>query len=366
MEDQTSQNTDKSQRFQYLDVVRGIAAVAVVATHIFELGVPGFRRMASAGCNLGLFGVLLFFIVSGTVISASIERAPTLKVFWLQRVWRLFPAYWASLILSAGLFLIVPAELSFPIYGNIKEKFWSTFGANLTMLQGFIGFDHFVPAYWTLGFEMMFYFALSLFFLMRIGRHAHLVLWAISGFLAVASIYGFLKGSHVGSFKVILCGYFWLGIWVHRMLKNEVSFKQFWAALVTFQGSVALTWYVNFNLYPAKIPEAYSEFPFTPIAMLVAFVGATLVFVWFLLLRKHAFPNALIAIGNVSFSLYLFHSIAIRLGGMAFEQKASPFLFTVVTIVMTVVLTVISYRFVELPSLAKVRAIKLAAQHPGN
>ncbi len=318
MADQTTPNTDKTRRFQYLDVVRGIAATAVVATHIFELGIPGFRQITSAGCNLGLLGVLLFFIVSGTVISASVERAPSLKVFWLQRFWRLFPAYWASLIFSAALFLIVPAELNYAIYGSIKERFWSSFAANTTMLQGFIGFDHFVPAYWTLGFEMMFYFALSLFFLTKLGRHSHQVLWVISGLIMFASIYGYLKGGHVGSFKLTLCGYFWLGIWVHRFLKNEVSSKHFWIALMVFQISVVSTLYVNFNLFPAKLQEAYSEHPFSPVAMLTAYLGAT-----------------------------------------AFDQKVSPFEFTFVTVGMTIILTHLSYIFIEKPSLSKVKSIKL-------
>ncbi|MEI7987382.1 MAG: acyltransferase, partial [Armatimonadota bacterium] len=307
----------------------------------------------------GLLGVLLFFIVSGTVISASIERAPSLKVFWLQRFWRLFPAYWASLIFSAVLFLLVPAELNYGIYHGIKDRFWTSFAANTTMLQGFIGFDHFVPAYWTLGFEMMFYFALTLFALTKLGKHSHQVLWAISGLIFLASLYGYLKGAHVGSFKVTLCGYFWLGISVHRFLKNEVSPKLFWIALSVFQLSVISTLYVNFHLFPAKVQEVYSEFPFSLVAMLSAYLGATVVFIGFLLLRDRSFPKSLVVMGTISYSLYLFHSLAIRLGGMAFDQKISPFGFTIVSIGMTVILTLLSYKFIEKPSLLKVKAIKL-------
>jgi peptidoglycan/LPS O-acetylase OafA/YrhL len=351
----------KIQRFAYLDVIRGIAALSVVITHIFELGIPGFRNLAGQVCNLGLFGVLLFFIVSGTVITASIERSPSLLVFWKQRFWRLIPAYWASLAVSAILFFLVPAELNYPVYGHIKDRFFATFAANTTMLQGFFGFDHFIPAYWTLGFEMLFYFALSILFVLKLGNRAHIVLWLISAILMVAAIVGYLKGTHVGSFKLILIGYFWLGIWVHRLLDSNITPKQFLSALLVFHVGVIATWFVNFNLYPAKVGEAYSEFPYSPVSMLTAFLGATLCFLWFLKISNATFPKALILLGNVSYSLYLFHSIAIRLGGMTFDQGKAPALFTVVTIILTCGLTALAYQFIEVPSLAKVKAVKLAA-----
>lgn len=358
---QPVQSAIGSQRFSYLDVTRGLAASMVVATHIFELGVPGFRRVAGANFNLGLFGVLLFFIVSGTVISTSVERAKTLKVFWLQRFWRLFPAYWVSLLISAFLFFLFPDELKFLVYGHLKDHFWPAFAANLTMLQGFLGFDHFIPVYWTLGFEMLFYFALSAIFAVKLGKQSHQFLWLLSGLILLAGIFGLLKGSHIGSFKIILCGYFWLGIWVQRMLRGEVTMKQFWAALLVFQGCVAVSWYANFLVHPAPPAEAYAEFPYSPFAMAVALYGSTIMFVLLLLTRNREFPRVLIMLGTVSYSLYLFHPIAMRIGGRIFDPNQLPFPFMVVALLLTAVLTAGAYRFVELPSLRKVKALKTAA-----
>jgi peptidoglycan/LPS O-acetylase OafA/YrhL len=361
MADLPTQTFEKSQRFAYLDVVRGLAASAVVATHVFELGFPTFRKATNLYCNLGLLGVLLFFIVSGTVITASIERAPSLKVFWLQRFWRLFPTYWVSLVIVASIFLLVPGDLNFALFVHIKERFWASFAANLTMLQGFLGFDHFIPAYWTLGFEMMFYFALSFFVVVRLGKHAHQILLAISAFLLFVGIYAYLKGAHLGSFKVILCGYFWMGIWVHRLLKGDVTPKLFWTALLVFQAAVFTTWYSNFNLYPAAASEAYAEFPFTPFAMLVGFFGATAAFVCLFQLRTIAFPKFLVMLGTVSYSLYLFHSIAMRIGDFAFDHNTSPVLYTLATIGLTILLTFLAYKFIEVPSLRKVKAVKMTS-----
>ena len=361
MSDQIAQTESKGQRYAYLDVVRGIAATLVVATHVFELGIPNYRRIAGDYFNIGLLGVLLFFIVSGTVISSSIERSPSLGVFWRQRFWRLFPAYWVSLVATALVFIIFPSELNYLIYGHIKDHFWTSFAANHTMLQGFVGFDHFVPAYWTLGFEMMFYFALSALFAIKFGKHAHTILWVISGLIFLSAVFGQMKGHHIGSFKVILCGYFWMGIWVQRMIKNEVSLRQFWMTIAAFQVAVAASWYVNFLVHPAPVIEAYAEFPYSPFAMVVAFFGSTMMFFLFLAARNREFPKVLTLLGKVSYSLYLFHPLAMFAGGRIFDPNRNPLPFTLTAIGLAALFTALAYRYVELPSLKRVKAVKLAA-----
>lgn len=349
-------------RYAYLDVIRGLAALLVVVTHILESGVPGFREAAGQVCNSGLLGVLLFFIVSGVVINASIERASSLKAFWLQRFWRLYPAYWVSLLGSLVLFLLVPGDLNFAVYGNLKDHFWAAFGANITMIQGFLGYSHYIPAYWTLGFEIFFYFMLTVTFAFGFGKHSHQALWLISAFLIAAATYSIFKGVHIGGFKVLLCGYFWLGTWIHRYIKQQVSSKLFWAALLTFHLGVFLTWYTNFQLHPPKMNEVFGEFPMSPTAMLVAFLGSTLLFFALFSLRTKQFPKPLLMLGTVSYSLYLFHALSIRLGGMMFDPSVDHIPYVLATTLFTIVLTGLAYRFVEVPSLNRVKAVKQAGR----
>jgi peptidoglycan/LPS O-acetylase OafA/YrhL len=48
---------------------------------------PAGRRLAW----LGLYGVFVFFMVSGYIVPASLERRGSVRGFWVSRVFRLYP-----------------------------------------------------------------------------------------------------------------------------------------------------------------------------------------------------------------------------------------------------------------------------------
>ena len=53
--------------------------------------------------DLGKYGVLLFFLVSGYVIPMSLERHGSLRRFWIGRLFRIYPAYLAAIALVGAL-----------------------------------------------------------------------------------------------------------------------------------------------------------------------------------------------------------------------------------------------------------------------
>jgi len=61
---------------------------------------------------VGMFGVQLFFMISGFVILMSAQSADKSGDFAISRVTRLYPAYWVALILSLVVSLVftVPHE----------------------------------------------------------------------------------------------------------------------------------------------------------------------------------------------------------------------------------------------------------------
>lgn len=82
-----------------LDVLRGIAAAAVVVHHTYSLGgqpdVPG----RAVWDGLGSWGVGLFFVLSGYLLCDFFWRPRhqrSLKVFWVRRIFRVAPAYYAQ------------------------------------------------------------------------------------------------------------------------------------------------------------------------------------------------------------------------------------------------------------------------------
>jgi len=100
-------------RLDYLDSIRGIAAVLVLIAHLigFIYKDPtldfSFITFMYENINLGRVGVIVFFITSGFVIPWSLSKpsAHTLKNFATKRFFRLYPAYWFSIIISLIAFI---------------------------------------------------------------------------------------------------------------------------------------------------------------------------------------------------------------------------------------------------------------------
>ncbi|WP_049574380.1 acyltransferase family protein, partial [Nonomuraea sp. SBT364] len=89
-----------SSRLGWLDALRGIGALAVVGEHLTTWAMPWLRPTAF---NVGMYGVLVFFLVSGYIIPQSLERRGDLRGFWIGRVFRLYPLYLAVIGLMLAL-----------------------------------------------------------------------------------------------------------------------------------------------------------------------------------------------------------------------------------------------------------------------
>src|SRR5947209_2430923 len=84
-----------------LDVLRGVAVLMVLAVHApwsSEVRTGGFRKLLP----LGSYGVDLFFVLSGFLISgllyAEIARSGRVNVprFWLRRGLKIWPSYYVA------------------------------------------------------------------------------------------------------------------------------------------------------------------------------------------------------------------------------------------------------------------------------
>ena len=90
-----------------LDALRLVLAAAVIVSHAWPLALgPGTPEpLASAtGHALGGWAVLLFFFLSGLLVSGSAERR-SLRAFWVARARRILPGLGAALFLTLALAL---------------------------------------------------------------------------------------------------------------------------------------------------------------------------------------------------------------------------------------------------------------------
>ena len=95
-----------------LDGLRGLAILMVISSHAFsanfESGGAAIRFLGNA-LGYGLFGVDLFFVLSGFLITGllvdSVNGDGFFSNFYMRRMLRIFPLYYAVLL---GLFLLTP------------------------------------------------------------------------------------------------------------------------------------------------------------------------------------------------------------------------------------------------------------------
>ncbi len=169
-------------RLAWLDALRGIAALAVVADHMIY-GIAIFRPLRtplSHTTALGQAGVFLFFLISGYIVPASLERRGDVRAFWISRVFRLYPVYLAA---TAALLLL--AWLGWgSLDGAARHPVGAVLG-HLLMLSGVLDSANAPFTVWTLSYEMVFYLLVTALFLAGAQRRSGT--WAL-GFSVAALV----------------------------------------------------------------------------------------------------------------------------------------------------------------------------------
>ncbi len=90
----------KGRRLAWLDAMRGFAALCVVFDHMGSLVLQRPHDLVYDVLDTGQYGVFVFFLVSGYIIPASLERKGSVRGFWVSRVFRLYPLYIVAIALS--------------------------------------------------------------------------------------------------------------------------------------------------------------------------------------------------------------------------------------------------------------------------
>ncbi|UKY52322.1 acyltransferase family protein [Streptomyces inhibens] len=188
---------DGSSRLRALDGLRLLAALMVAAYHYGGRGgdiaqawggspahqFPTAAPLFAYGC----LGVQIFFVISGFVICLS-GWGRTLRAFVASRISRLYPAYWAAILLVTAVF-----ALPWVAYKALPPSEVLT---NLTMLQQPLGVRRVLGVCWTLWAEMRFYALFALCVVLPGATRGRVVLfcagWTLAAALAQAAHQPFL------------------------------------------------------------------------------------------------------------------------------------------------------------------------------
>lgn len=142
----------------WLDLVRGLAALAVVIGHAAQIGT--YTGPFPFGMFFQKNAVVVFFVLSGMVIAASVDRdRRNLGDFALARISRIVPVAWAAIAVSlavSALATTLPGPLQFA--GDVD---WANPGEILRAM--FFLSESWTTAfppnspYWSLSYEVWFY-----------------------------------------------------------------------------------------------------------------------------------------------------------------------------------------------------------------
>ena len=332
----------------------------VACAHVWEAFLPFASQSNATGKSwtryfeFGTTGVVLFFAISGFVIYGTLRgpREGTGRRFIIARFFRLFPAYWVSVL--AGLVFIWWWQ-GWPIT-------WPMVAANFTMVPEFFGQPPIMGLYWTLSTELVFYFCCWLIWRLDWLGSARIVAGLVVGFsLAWLAVKGAKQLGAIGddlsaSWKNLprhLGIMFW-GAYFRIVYDDTKGFRESVRRNRQVWTLVALTLLIVLIGGPRQF-----RFLIHPSAnWFSAYVVAPLLFcLWVAWLR---IQNRLFAwLGRISYSIYLFHYMLLfpLASWVAWESNGAlrgwPLpLYLLVILLITIAVSAAIFYAVELPAIA--------------
>jgi peptidoglycan/LPS O-acetylase OafA/YrhL len=392
-------------RLGWLDALRGLAALTVMLSHFIQFMLPGVFTAVSGWFIPGSFGVLLFFMVSGYIVPASLERRGSVRTFWLSRLFRIYPMALFSIALgltfvalgwqTRSLGAITPWLTLHPL---------TTALANATLLQDLLGGANLLPVMWTLSYEMVFYCLVASLFTMGLHRRSGEI---AAGFAALSLVFLMavpplcFASSYQGAHTAVLASVCVAVVGIYCMVSRRIPglvgavlIGGLALVLVLADGRLApwysmvilATMFSGTALYRAEQGQAGRRRT-AALCILVAAVslaaGAfhggdrgspaqhsigwpwllTVAAVWVLftsgmLLRNRRIPGALAWLGRISYSVYMLHVVLLSAVLWLMEQLhvtvaalplGAKLLWLLVPCGAVLGLSQLTYTFVEMP-----------------
>ena len=330
-----------------MEGLRGFAVFLVFIVHFVTLvkpwisGNPSFLAFANSLHTIGNTGVDLFFVLSGYLIYGSlISRRQQFLRFMSRRVERIYPTFIAVFLAYVLLSFAFPAENKIP---SPPAEGMIYVIQNFLLLPGLFPIEPMITVAWSLSYEMFYYLAIPLVIALFRLRDRNTI-WRTTFFLGVACstvIYCAINGGHV---RLIM---FIAGIVLYEAMSSPRVPKP-----SSLLGLIALV----VGLLCTLIPLVES---FKACILFAAFFTLCLAcfhspLAW--LPRSFAW-TPLRWLGNMSYSYYLLHGLALKASFLALSivlpvsSYGSWFFWVLLPpmFVLTLIPTVALFLFVERP-----------------
>lgn len=334
-----------------LDILRFLAFLLVFLHHGLETFFTGSTTAIIAGaCGSGL---QVFFFLSSFLITELLlrEREKTgsvhLRLFYTRRILRIWPLYFifigGSLIVSKLTHFTILTTTQFFFYILLAGNWWNAFHGFVPTVAGPL---------WSISLEEQYYIIWP-----TIARFGKRVLWIASGLFLVAST---ITLWHLGSVhaerSAVWCNSFvefqffalgaMLAMFLHKrqlVFSGAIRVALALAAIGTIVGDqVGLHVVAGDAAGPISLIASYALLSLGIILLFLAFYG----------LKPGSFAQPIIYLGKISYGLYVFHDLSLRVSfRLAPRIHFNGVMSMVLALLLCILLARLSYTLIEMPFL---------------
>jgi exopolysaccharide production protein ExoZ len=346
------------RKLEVLQILRAAAALLVVLCHgaaeVLKAPVSGYDRIFTFINLKGLFGVDVFFIISGFIMF-YINRSDTSKrrdaaTFLLDRAFRVVPLYWIAISLSIAVSTLIPSMK----YHNSLDLVY--------IAKSFL----FIPARnpvtgapepilglgWTLNYEMFFYLIYAFILLKFVHRQLEAAALILGTFVAIGIL--------------LPLDFFTLRAWSHSIILEfllGMAISKAFADGIRISGLQALASFaVGIVAWLAVGPEQ-PDFVWrgliwgVPAALIV---GSAVLYNWDVARKSGPIWRRFVKIGDASYSLYITHLFVMRVCSVAVvhlntSRPVFALIFFALFIPSAVIVSFFSRRLIEIELTARLK-----------
>ncbi|RSS79383.1 acyltransferase [Streptomyces sp. WAC06614] len=386
-------------RMAWLDVLRGIAALLVALHHFRVLHLLPGGAFVNKHFDIGIYAVMLFFLVSGYIVPASLERKGDVRGFWIGRIFRIYPLL---IVVITAAVLVLPAD-HFAVAQPVMEAPVRSGIANALLLNEMLNVPSALGSMWTLSYEMVFYFLVTALFVQNRHRLSAPIALAFAAaalllgntvaaqlittgpgstqkFILVVAVVtvaamacvlaGRTEVTRIGALmlgglglllvlanarapffeSMLILATMFAGTAIHRAQNGRID-RHVAAVCCAFVLAAGFLAGYLYNRGPNR-SQTWTEH-WTGFAL--PYVAAWLTFGLGMMLRHRTFPRVLTWLGRISYSVYVVHIPAMFAVYWLLADVTLPgtgpgrFVPTLIFLVLTLGLSQLTYRYVELP-----------------
>lgn len=348
------------RQIEGLQVLRGVAVFLVAWAHAgLAFSLPGARPTF----DLGIFGIDLFFVISGFILSTIVLRSrerPGTHAAWeflKRRLIRIFPIYW------------VFAALTLLRVLHTHQRVGLHYLPSVLLLPSPVYPDWrlLVPIAWTLVFEMFFYYLLSAVHLVTVKHAVPALIIILCVAVALGRFYSIRRPYLIVAANPILLEFVFgacVAVIYRRLGKRRGAGIAL--TLIGVVGAIAVKLFFDtgaMSMQMILVDNGVTHRAFTW-GLAAALIVAGIIF-WSPSSKRSAWRTS-VAVGDSSYSAYLASPLVLEFGarGMQAIMKSHAPLSSVSVLSCWLVLVAavlgagwVSYQFIEWPTLRRFQTL---------